>query len=36
VDQRIQQSLTDPELERLNGHIKQLRTSPVLKTNKGI
>ena len=36
MDQRIRQSLTDPELQRLDGHIKRLRTSPVLKTDEGM
>ena len=36
MDQRIRQSLTDPELQRLEGHIKRLRTSPALKTNEGM
>ena len=36
MDQRIRQSLTDPELQRLEGHLKRLRTSPVLKTDDGM
>ena len=36
MDQRIRQSLTDPELQRLEGHIKRLLTSPVLKTDEGM
>ena len=36
MDQRIHPSLTDPELQRLEGHIKRLRTSPVLKTDEGM
>ena len=36
MDQRIRQSLTDPELQRVEGHIKRLRTSPVLKTDEGM
>ena len=36
MDQRIRQSLTDPELQRIDGHIKRLRTSPVLKTDEGM
>ena len=36
MDQRIRQSLTDPELQRLEGDIKRLRTSPVLKTDEGM
>ena len=34
MDQRIRQSLTAPELQRLERHIKRLRTSPVLKTDE--
>ena len=36
MDQRIRQSLTDPDLQRIEGHIKRLRTSPVLKTDEGM
>ena len=36
MDQRIRQSLTDPDLQRIEGHIKHLRTSPVLKTDEGM
>ena len=36
MDQRIRQSLTDPDLQRIEGHIKCLRTSPVLKTDEGM
>ena len=36
MDQRIRQSLTDPDLQRLEGNIKRLRTSPVLKTDEGM
>ena len=36
MDQRIRQSLTDPDLQRIEGNIKRLRTSPVLKTDEGM
>ena len=36
MDQRICQSLTDPDLQRIEGNIKRLRTSPVLKTDEGM
>ena len=36
MDQRIQLSRTDLELQRLEGHIKRLRTSHALKTNEGM
>ena len=36
MDQRIRQSLTDPDLQRIEGHIKRLRMSPVLKTDEGM
>ena len=36
MDQRIRQSLTDPELQRIEGNIKRLRTSQILKTDEGM
>ena len=36
MDQRIRQSLTDPDLQRIEGNIKRLRTLPVLKTDEGM
>ena len=36
MDQRIRQSLTDPDLQRIEGNIKRLRTSPILKTDEGM
>ena len=36
MEQRIRQSLTDPDLQRIEGNIKWLRTSPVLKTDEGM
>ena len=36
VDQRIRQSLSDPELKRVEDKIKRMRNSPTLKTDIGM
>ena len=36
VDQRIRQSLSDPELRRVEDKIKRMRNSPTLKTDIGM